>query len=113
MPEVIGDLLERYTFGQQMRRAGVPKSMRSVAWQNEPEPLKTLAHNRAESCSSEGSIGLDASQKDLPQRTLRSNLAEVSKNYCPNLTDERIVLTLALLVTSNANDFPLPVDVGR
>ena len=111
MPEMVGDLLERNAFGQQMRRAGVPESVWAIAWQNKSEPMQTLAYHRAESRSSEGSIRLDARQKDLSQLALRSHLAEVSKDRCPDFANERVVLTLALLGTPNADDLALPVDV--
>ena len=75
MTEVICDLLERNAFGQQMRRAGVPESVRSVAWQNKSKLLETLADHRAESRGSEGSMRLNASYEYLSQRTLRPHLA--------------------------------------
>jgi hypothetical protein len=49
MAEVVCDLLERYTFDQQTSGAGVPESVRPIAWQNKPELMKTLAYHRAES----------------------------------------------------------------
>jgi hypothetical protein len=111
MPEMIGNLLERNAFGQQMRRARVPERVWAIAWQHKSEPMQAVAYHRAESRSGEGSIRLDARQKYLSQLALRSHLAEVSKDRCPDFTDERVVLSLALLGTSNAEDLTLPVDI--
>src|ERR1700677_102496 len=88
MPEMVCDLLERNAFGEEGRRAGMPDSMWPKAWQNQPEPMETLAYHRAESCRSKCSIRLNLRQKDSSLLALRSHLAEVSKDRCPDFTDE-------------------------
>ena len=89
----------------------MPDSMWPIAWQNQPEPMETLAYHRAESCRSKCSIRLNLRQKDSSLLALGPHLAEVSKDRRPDFANERVVLTLALLGTPNAEDLSLPVDV--
>ena len=109
--EMVGNILHRKSFGQQMSGAGVPKPMRAITRRYESQPHKPLPHLRTEASRREWPEWLNLREKHFTARASRAHFTQITQYRFSHGRHQGITLGLALLGAVNADHFLFPVDV--
>ena len=97
MAEVIADLFQRQTLGEESPGAGVSQRVRSVATSLNTQALQALGDNPIEAGGSHRADWREDLQKHLAQGALLADFPEITDDGLTNRGDERIDLSPALL----------------
>src|SRR5438128_2833570 len=111
MPQVIADLLQRESRAYKMTCTGVTQAVRAAVQCRNAQFGEASANDVIERTWRERAEGGVHGEEDLASFAPGPSLTEIPQNRSTHFIHERVLLSAALLRTSNGDDLFFPVDV--
>src|SRR6516165_569332 len=108
MAEMIVDLLQAQTLGDEVTSATMPKTMGTTAWYPNLQCLDTAADNVVHRARREGPKRSFERHEQLSMGTPRSSVLEILKYRVTNRGHQRVILEPPLLGSFDPDDLSCP-----